>query len=306
MLGMLMLSCGQSYEERKLLSRLERARLAKEDSAALKIAVTPTLDCLPLYVAKEYDLFDTAVADVRLKRYTARMDCDTALAGGSVEAAVTDLVSGARMESLGTRLAYVTATEAHWQLITNREARLKELKQLNDKMLAMTRYSATDLLGDYAVDSARLAPEMVFRIQVNDVAIRLRMLQNNEMDALLLPEPHATAARMAGHPVLMDSRKLGLRLGAIAARGDVMADSVRQKQIKMMLKAYDMACDSINKHGVRRYADLIARYCGVSDKVAAGLPKTLRYGHAAPPRAKDKEKAKKWLNNKVESDAIKQ
>lgn len=53
----LIASCGVSYKESKRLSRLERARLAKEDSAALKIAVMPTLDCLPMYVAREYKWF---------------------------------------------------------------------------------------------------------------------------------------------------------------------------------------------------------------------------------------------------------
>ena len=71
-------ACGQSYEETKRLSRQQRLKLWREDSAALKIAVMPTLDCLPIYVAKERQMFDTAV-DIRLKRYRAQMDCDTAL-----------------------------------------------------------------------------------------------------------------------------------------------------------------------------------------------------------------------------------
>ena len=58
---LLLASCGESYEETKRVSRQNRLRLAREDSAALKIAVLPTLECLPLYVAKELMLFDTAV-----------------------------------------------------------------------------------------------------------------------------------------------------------------------------------------------------------------------------------------------------
>ena len=69
--GLLILAgCGQSYEETKRLSREQRLKLAREDSAALKIAVMPTLDCLPIFIAKDHQLFDTVV-DIRLKRYTA-------------------------------------------------------------------------------------------------------------------------------------------------------------------------------------------------------------------------------------------
>ena len=135
----LMASCGQSYEEQKQLSRAERAKQAKENAAALKIAVMPTLDCLPLYVARQYGLFEKLGADVRLKFFMAQMDCDTALAGGSVEGAMTDLVRAVRLSKQGVPLTYKIATDAYWQLITNRNARIKTLKQLDDKMVAMTQ-----------------------------------------------------------------------------------------------------------------------------------------------------------------------
>ena len=47
----LLSACGQSYEEKVRLSRAERARLAQEEAAALKVAVLPTLDCMPVYLA---------------------------------------------------------------------------------------------------------------------------------------------------------------------------------------------------------------------------------------------------------------
>lgn len=303
--AVVLVACGQSYDEQKRLSRQERARLAREDSAALKIAVMPTLDCLPLYVARQHGMFDSLGADVRLKFYNAQMDCDTALANRRVEGAVTDLVRGQRLISRGMPLTYVAATNAYWQLISNRNARITALKQLNDKMVAMTRYSATDLLADHAVDSVGLMPEMVFRIQVNDIGLRLRMLQNNEMDAMLLTEPQATAARAQKNPVLMDSRKLGMRLGAMALRTEIMGDTTRQKQIDVLLEAYNIACDSINKNGVRYYRGLIAKCCNVTDNVAGALPKDLKFEHAVAPRKEDVDRAAKWLTEKVESDGVK-
>ena len=157
----LIVACGQSYEETKRLSRAQRMKMAKEDSAALKIAVMPTLDCLPLFIAKDHHLFDT-VADIRLKYYTAQMDCDTAIMNGRVEGSISDLVRAERMMQQGASLRYFAATNAYWLLIANRHQRIKQLKHLDDKMLAMTRYSVTDLLGDLAVDSAKLKTERVF------------------------------------------------------------------------------------------------------------------------------------------------
>lgn len=291
----LLAACGQSYEETKRLSRAERLQRQREDSAALKIAVTPTLDCLPLYVARSYNLFDSLGADIRLKAFMAQMDCDTALTGGSVEGAVTDLVRGQRMAAKGTALTYVAATNAYWQLITNRNARIGGLKQLNDKMVAMTRFSATDLLADYAIDSVKLDRNHVFKVQINDVTVRLDMIRNNEMDAMLLTEPQAAAARQLKHKVVMDSRKLDLRFGAIAFRKKAIGDKERKRQLDIFLKAYNMACDSINKNGIARYADLVADYCHVRRDAVEAIGSDIKFRHAEPPRQKDIDRADKWL-----------
>ena len=287
----LIASCGQSYDEKQRLSKAEKARLKTEDSLALKVAVLPTLDGMPIFLAKERRLFDTLNVDVRLRRWNAQMDCDTALIGSSIEGSVTDLVRAERIKKRGTPLTYVAATNAYWQLVSNRLARVKELKQLSDKMIAMTRFSATDYLADLAIDSVK-PKYAVFRVQINDVHIRLRMLLNNEMDAMLLTEPQATTARLYRHPVLMDSRDKGLRFGVIAFRTAAMRDVRRRKQIQAFIKAYNMACDSLNEKGLQHYSDLVMKYCGADKKTIKALPK-MRFEHAVKPRSQDILRAQK-------------
>ena len=293
----LLSGCGQSYEETKRLSREQRLRLAREDSAALKVAVMPTLDCLPIFIAKDHQMFDTAV-DIRLKRFTAQMDCDTALMRGRVEGSISDIVRAERMIKQGTPLKYVAATNAYWLLVTNHHQRITQLKHLDDKMLAMTRYSVTDLMGDLAVDSAKLKSERVFRIQVNDVNIRLKMLENNEMDAMLLTEPLATQALLQKHKVILDSRKEDIKMGVIVFRTKGMDHPNRQKQMDVFLKGYNEACDSINNYGVRHYRDVIRKYYHVSEQALKALPDSLKFEHAIAPRQKDIERAQQWLSKK--------
>ena len=291
-------ACGQSYEETKRLSRLERQRQMREDSAALKIAVMPTLDCLPMLVARQYNLYDSLGADIRLKFYSAHIDCDTALLNDRVEGTVTDLVRAERMMMKGKKLIYCTATDAYWQLVSNRNSRVKDLKQMDDKMMAMTRYSVTDMLGDYAIDSVKLDGERVYRVQINDVRVRLQMLHNNEMDAMLLTEPQASEALAAKHKLLMDSRKIDWKMGAVVFRDIIKGDSARERQYDVFVKAYNMACDSINKYGVARYGDLVTKYCQVKASTVDSI-KNYRFSHVAQPREKDIETARKWLKKKL-------
>ena len=293
----LVVGCGQSYEETKRISRLQRQKAMREDSAALKVAVLPTLDCLPIYLAEDHQLFDTAV-DIRLKLFTAQMDIDTALANHRVEVAVSDLVRVERLKKQGDSLKYLTSTNAYWQLVTNRNARILDLKHLDDKMLAMTRYSVTDLLGDLAVDSGKLKSERVFRIQINDVNVRLKMLENNEMDALILTEPQAAVARMLKHKVLMDTRKLDMEMGVIVVQREGMNGENRAKQLRAFMRGYNKACDSINQYGIASYAPLITKYCHVKPEALKQIDKDLKFHRIALPREEDVEKAKSWLSKK--------
>lgn len=297
MAALVLLSCGQSYEETKRISREQRRKLAREDSAALKIAVMPMLDCLPIYVAKERQLFDTAV-DIRLKQFTAQMDCDTALMRGRVEGSITDLVRAERMMTQGTALEYVAATNAYWLLVANRNQRITDLKHLDDKMLAMTRYSVTDLLGDLAVDSAQLKTERVFRIQLNDVNVRIKMLENNVMDAMLLTEPQATQALLLKHKTLLDTRTLDMQMGALVMRTKGMNDQNRKRQKEAFLKGYNTACDSLNQMGVRHYRQVLRKYYSLTDQVIDRLPDQMKFAHATKPREKDIERAQQWLSKK--------
>lgn len=278
-------SCSKSYKEEQQERRLSRIEEMREDSAALKIATVPTLDCLPIFIGVDDSLFVRNGVDVHLRHCGAQIDCDTLIRGKHVEGFVSDLIRTERLRKQGIALRYVSSTNAYWKLISNRQARIKEIKQLSDKMIAMTRYSATDYLADYAVDSAKPKYD-VFRVQINNVGTRLKMILNNEMDAALLTEPQASAAVLYKNPVLMDSRDKNMHFGVIAFREAALKDKNRQKQLETFLKVYDQICDSINKNGLQHYAAIIKKYTGADAKTIKALPK-LKFNHAAAPRKRD-------------------
>lgn len=285
-----LVACGPNVENQRKQSREERAASLRADSAALKIAVLPTMDCLPLFIAVDDSSFKHAGLDVRLRQRNAQLDCDTLMKGGHVEGIVSDLIRTERMQRQGTPMKYIAATNANWQLIGNRKARLKNVSQLSGKMIAVTRYSATSYLADLAVKEAK-AKEDVFRIQINDVNVRLRMLLNNEMDAMLLPEPQATTARLWKNNVLMDAASKDIRLGVIAFNAKALDNERRKEQLKLFVKVYNQTCDSINKNGVKHYATVISKYMGTDEKTIKALPK-MYYPHACAPREKDIARAK--------------
>lgn len=277
---LLVSACGESRQTRLTRTRAQYLKQLREDRAALKIGVLPTMDCLPLFVAHDDSLFRQTGSDIRLKMRNAQIDNDTAFIGGSVEGMVTDLKRLQQMEKRGVGVVRAGSTNAYWQLFGNPKARIFETRQLGNKMVAMTRHSATDYLTDVALRGVKTSGD-VFRVQFNDVRLRLRMLQNNEMDALWLTEPQATTARLMGAGVLFDSNKAGLHLGVVAFRKTACGQRGRKKQLRDFVRAYNQAVDSINLHGVERYGRLIEKYCGSDARTVRALPR-LRYKHIDP------------------------
>ena len=212
---------------------------------------------------------------------------------------MSDLVRLEHLRQQRVELTSVTATDACWQLLAMRPARITKAVQLDDKMLAMTRYSATDLLSDLIVDSARLKSERVFRIQVNNIAVRLGMLESGIMDAMFLPEPQATVGRNQQATLLYDTRKDSLWLGCILFRNDSLKG--HDRQLKAMQKAYDRAVDSLNILGLHAYDALIEKFYGLTSAAIDSLPSDMKFSRWHQPSARDTLRVKQWWEKRVAS-----
>ena len=285
-------SCGKSDKELQAERQAQKVAEREAYQKAYKIAVMPTIDCLPAYLLKDSLLYDTAKVDIRLCRFNAQMDCDTAMIGGSVQAAFSDLVRTERLKHRNKVLMhYLTDTNLNWQLIADKDSKLKQLSDLSDKIVAMTRFSGTDLLTDMAVKKAK-PKYQVFRVQVNDVLVRLAMLQNHEIDAYWFAEPQITKALSADNNSLFNSEDAGVHLGVVA----IMDKVRRQDEEAAFAAAYDKAVEQINKNGVKYYSALIQKYMKVDESVVRALP-DIKYTKIGPPRKANLLMARNFLSS---------
>ena len=285
-------SCGKSDKELQAERQAQKVAEREAYQKAYKIAVMPTMDCLPAYLLKDSLLYDTAKVDIRLCRFNAQMDCDTAMIGGSVQAAFSDLVRTERLKHRNKVLMhYLADTNLNWQLIADKDSKLKQLSDLSDKIVAMTRFSGTDLLTDMAVKKAK-PKYQVFRVQVNDVLVRLAMLQNHEIDAYWFAEPQITKALSADNNSLFNSEDAGVHLGVVA----IMDKVRRQDEEAAFAAAYDKAVEQINKNGVKYYSALIQKYMKVDESVVRALP-DIKYTKIGPPRKADLLMARNFLSS---------
>ncbi|MCM1510420.1 MAG: hypothetical protein NC116_06860 [Clostridium sp.] len=235
----------------------------------MTVAVTPTLDCLPVYVAQETGIADEMGCILILQEHASVADCDSALAGGSAVCVSTDCVRAEMLmerkkADLKKQFVLVRNPNACLYLFANRKARIKSASQMKDKIIAVDRKGADALMAQYVLDSVKLVDARAFLVNIQSIPIRMSMLANNTIDAAVLPEPQATVARKTGHENLYaEYGRNGNTYGAFL---------LKKADMDMFVSIYNRACDSINKNGIGHYDSILIKRMSVPEKLAKYIP----------------------------------
>ncbi len=266
------------------------------DSLKFCIAVIPVMDCLPFYYAQHKGMLDTLGFDVRLLSYPSMMDADTALLHGRAQMAYTAMPRLRWMEQ-NDSLQYspVVQCTGTYHLMLKPKSKIKKMKQLSEKLVALSRNNTADWWSDRLMHDADMPQDAIFRPQFNDVSMRTDMLTRGLVDAAILPQPHATVARLQGCRQLRVTPDSLPDLNVFATRAWAESDTLRHSQLKRILQVYDQVAEMLNnkpdstllhtilskdmKHPLE-YVDSIA------------LP---RYHKATPPTQTQRDTADVWL-----------
>lgn len=226
--------------------RTQKKKTVEIDTTSLKIGVMPTMDCLPFYVAEKNGMFDSLHADIVLKTFESAINCDTALAGGSIDGAASDIIKAVMLRQQGDSIKVVMGTDMQLYLLTAKSARIRNVSSIKEKIVAITRNSAVDFTADKILESVKLGSEELNKPQINDLNIRTQMLCQNQYDGALLPEPYATVCESKGCNRIADSKSLGLKLSALYINEKKIKG--HEEDIKKLITAYNDAVEYINKN----------------------------------------------------------
>lgn len=265
------------------------------DTAALRLGLMPTLDCLPFYYAQRAGIFDSLQLDVELLTYMAQMDLDTALVRGWADGIYSDLVRASLMSYRAKKLPVVVmGTDGVWNVIVAQSLRLRTASQLDERMIAVARHSASDLVSDHVAKAGGIRPDRIYRPQINDVNLRSSMLTNAQVDAAVLPEPQATQARTRGHKQIYSTADEKLNLGCFTFNRQRLNSPRKVAQMYSLIKAYNLAVVRINRGGKSVCDSVLLRDFGLNIYEADTL-RLPRFAPAHAPAVSDLETAIRFL-----------
>ncbi len=260
------------------------------DTTVLRVAVMPAMSCLPVYYAERSGLADSMGLEMTILRYQAQMDIDTAITGGHADIAFTDLIRICRLKKQIKLTAFASCDEP-LSLISLKTKRVKQVNQMKEQMIAVSRLSATDYWCDRLLDSTHTNYDDIYRPQVNDVRLRAEMLRQGLIDAAMMGEPYATWMTMLGHKRIFQSKGKQPRLYAWAA---TTATNKQQKAFCNLLNSAILLMERDDQVPLVR--DILKQEYQMPPALADTLviPKPIR---TSDIRKSDMAEAEKWLGH---------
>ena len=252
----------------------------EEDSTAIKLGVLPTIESLPFYYADSLGMFDSLGIDVQLTTFAAAMDADTAFMNGGMDGIVSDLVKACVWNENGDSVHIAMCGDLRLWLVTAQSARLTRVESMKEKIIGITRHSALDFFVDKILESVKFKSIDINKPQINNIRLRTQMVDQNQYDGAILPEPYASEAvahgarRLIGTVgIKLDNSDLGemkfegtklegTKLKGTKLEGKILegtklegmmcvlfSDSVykaRKQDIDKIAQVYDMAVEALN------------------------------------------------------------
>lgn len=248
----------------------EKRAMLRADSIAYKVAVTPSAEALPIYVAEHLGLLDSVHTNVRIKRYHALSECRIALQHNMVEAAIIDSIlvkvinddmrSNGKASTAAGDKEFLSSTVigiSKYHLLTSRKARIHRISQLPDKVIAADSHGFTHEAARMATDSLTKRKHNVFIVQAEDLRVRSQMLMTGNVDGAILPEPFASQAIQKGAYSIKLAPQILTTQTILAYRSATTKSPSRRKQQDNLLKALSIANDSIKQYGAQNYFYLL-------------------------------------------------
>ncbi|MCR5313649.1 MAG: ABC transporter substrate-binding protein [Bacteroidaceae bacterium] len=215
------------------------------DTSAISIALLPTMDNIPFYYADTMGIFDSLGLKIKLNTYESAMDCDTAFKNGKADGIISDIVKANIWRSNGDSIKIIMSTDLRLYLITAYSARIKQISSLKEKIIAITRNSAVDYFADRIMDSAKLERWELNKPQINNLSLRCKMVNNNQFDGAILPEPYATASVAHRGTRHISAYQLCGNNSAVVFNDSTI--KLKKDEIKKLVIGYNIAVQKLNK-----------------------------------------------------------
>lgn len=261
----------------------------------LTIGVMSSMDYLPLAIAQERGYFTDNGIEVDIQKFFSANDRDAALQSNNLDGTIIDYTGGAIQAAGGIPLQFTSQCDGTFEMIVSKDSDISNAYELKGRKIATSRNTVIDYCTDYVLISTKTGVDNIERVEINKIPLRLEMLNNNKIDATMLPDPFATIAKNYGNRSVTSMDSIYLKVTGIVFRQEVIDE--KKETLKKLYKAYNQAVKDLQTEPASSFEDILIKEIGFPPALVskAILPK---YTEAQLPNQNDLATTQVWLQEK--------
>nr|WP_284696976.1 ABC transporter substrate-binding protein [Bacteroides fragilis] len=255
----------------------------------------PSFDGLPHLIAARYGVYDSLDIKVNFITYASATDRDAAFLSGKLDGMLTDYPCAALLQTKGARLRLVMENDGCLSLITSKKYDVRNPEDLKGKNIAISCNTLIEYATDEVMKQARLTPGEANKPEINNIFLRLMMLENGQITASFLPGPATAIAVNYGHTVLLNTVQMGIHSAGTAFTEEAIKE--KNEEIRRFITGYNLGVKYLQTYPQDKWGEILTQEFGLPETLAAqvDLPD---YRPAMCPSSHDIKKAIAWLKNK--------
>lgn len=273
----------------------------KTEAASLKIGSLTIEENLPILVAEKNGYFADENLQVELVPFQSPVELQSAFQSGELDGMITDIMIAALLKSSGADLRVtsialgVTPQEGRFAIVASPNSNIKTVQDLKGKSIGISSNSIIEYVTDGLLKQGGVDPSEVKKTVIAKIPLRLEMLLSNQIDAIVVPDPHISYTVAKGAKIIAeDTQGENLSQSVTIMTGKALSD--KEDAIVRFYKAYAKAVDDINNNP-DQYKQLLVENLNIPEQIAASYS-VQHYSKQQLPTENDVNNILVWLKNK--------
>ncbi len=269
-----------------------------DDSLAVNVAVFPSLDALPLMLGNDWGILDSLGVSVRIHVYRSQIDAEKALADNRVDVAMSDLFRVAWWQWQKKPVKFAFVTRRKLSVVSNIALRITDVRQLDDRMIAISRFSLDDYFCDKIENIIPNKKGQLLRPQINSVELRAKMLESGQFDAAVLGRQQVYKLALQNYEALKVDVDIPDGFAGFAFNVNSLVSKQKRKQMNKLRAAYNIAVSRISKmQKLHNVDEKTAAVLFVEPKMVENINPKMDFMSAKDATKSFTVKATEWLKN---------
>jgi NitT/TauT family transport system substrate-binding protein len=252
----------------------------RRETNVLRIGLMPNLSAVPFLIAQEQGFF---ADNVRIEIFRSAQERDSALQTGNLDGATSDLLALFLFRQGGFDMIATSSIAAHFGISTHPESGIESLSDMAGRQIALSLNTVIEYIVDRLVSQSGVDPNTLQKVSVPQIASRLELLRERQIDAAALTDPFVAVAELGGLRTLAFTGNEEHKIvnNIVMFTGNIFNN--RRSEIVAFYEAYNRAVDFINNTDSSLFMPHLIEIAGLpSESIYAPLPDFPRYD--LPPR----------------------